>query len=106
MSARTLASYQFRMLWSRLDMRFRSVAVTVACLVVGGVAATAAAAGAGATRVRWRGLVVEGRTPPSLQSAVAAHVAVALRSLGSSLVTSSPEDAEAAASCAFPSRRR
>jgi hypothetical protein len=74
----------------------RWVAVT-ACLLVGGVAA------AGSARVRWRGVAVEGRAPPSLQPAVAAHVAVALRSLGSSLVTAAPEDAEAAASCAFPS---
>jgi hypothetical protein len=69
----------------------------LACLLWGGLAV------AGSARVRWRGVAVEGHTPPALQSAVAQHVAVALRSLGSSLVTTSPEDAEAGASCAFPS---
>jgi hypothetical protein len=73
--------------------------VTLACL-------TAGVAGANETRVRWRGVAVEGRAPPALQATVAAHVAVALRSLGSSLVTAGPEDAEAAASCAFPSSAR
>jgi hypothetical protein len=78
----------------------RRIAVMLACLLWGGLAV------AGSARVRWRGVAVEGRTPPSLQSAVAAHVAVALRSLGSSLVTTGPEDAEAGASCAFPSAAR
>jgi hypothetical protein len=75
----------------------RRFAVTLACLLAAGVAA------ADNARVRWRGVAIEGRAPPALLPAVAAHVAVALRSLGSSLVTSGPEDAEAAASCAFPS---
>ncbi|HEX6836525.1 MAG TPA: hypothetical protein VF334_08120, partial [Polyangia bacterium] len=75
----------------------RRSAVTLVCLLWGAVAA------AGSARVRWRGVAVEGRTPPALQAAVAAHVAVALRSLGSTVVTSEPEDAEAAAFCAFPS---
>lgn len=74
--------------------------MTLACLLWGAVAT------AGSARVRWRGLVVEGRTPPALGAAVEAHVAVALRSIGATLVTSDPEDAEAAASCAFPSSAR
>ncbi len=75
----------------------RRSAVALVCLLWGAVAA------AGSARVRWRGLVVEGHMPPALGAAVQAHVAVALRSLGSTLVTSEPQDAEAAASCAFPS---
>lgn len=74
--------------------------MTLACLLWGAVAT------AGGARVRWRGLVVEGRTPPALGAAVEAHVAVALRSIGATLVTSDPEDAEAAASCSFPSSAR
>ncbi|MCU1277244.1 MAG: hypothetical protein JWM53_790 [bacterium] len=74
--------------------------VTLGCLLAAGVAT------ADSARVRWRGVAVEGRAPSALQPAVAAHVAVALRSLGSSLVTSAPQDAEAAASCAFPSSAR
>jgi hypothetical protein len=72
-------------------------AVTLACLLAAGVAA------ADHARVRWRGVVVEGRAPTALQPAVAAHIAVALRSLGSTVVTTGSGDAEAAASCAFPS---
>ncbi|HEY2745050.1 MAG TPA: hypothetical protein VGL86_10525, partial [Polyangia bacterium] len=76
---------------------FGRLAATIACLFVG-----AGVADAASTRVRWRGVAVEGRAPPAFAAAVQAHVAVALKSLGSSLVTSDPEDAEAAASCAFP----
>ncbi len=47
-------------------------------------------------------MVIEGRAPAALPAAVAAHVAVALKQLGSSLVTSGAFDAEAAATCAFP----
>ena len=82
------------MLWSR---RVAALRRHDRLPVAAGVAA------ADSARVRWRGVAVEGRAPAALQPAVAAHVAVALRSLGSSLVTSGPGDAEAAASCAFPS---
>lgn len=72
------------------------LSVTLACLLVAGAAAAESA------RVRWRGVAVEGRAPASLQPAVAAHVGVALKQLGSSLVTAGAFDVEAAASCAFP----
>jgi len=75
----------------------RRLLLTLVCICVGGVAS------AGSARVRWRGVAVEGRPPAALQTAVQAHVGVALKSLGSSLVTAEPQDAEAAASCAFPS---
>src|SRR6185312_6784960 len=57
----------------------RRLLLTLVC--VGGVAS------AGSARVRWRGVAVEGRPPAALQTAVQAHVGVALKSLGSSLVT-------------------
>jgi len=74
--------------------------VVLACLFIGGVAV------ADSARVRWRGVTVEGHAPASLQSAAAAHVGVALKQLGSSLVTAPVADVEAAASCAFPSGPR
>lgn len=74
---------------------------TLVCILV--CIGVARAAAAGSARVRWRGVAVEGRPPAALQTAVQAHVGVALKSLGSSLVTAEPQDAEAAASCAFPS---
>jgi hypothetical protein len=81
-------------------MNLQRLVVTLACLSFGGVAAASGA------RVRWRGIAVEGRAPAALKEAVAAHVAVALRSLGSSVVTGGADDAEAAASCAFPTTAR
>jgi hypothetical protein len=63
----------------------------------------AGAAAADSARVRWRGVAVEGRAPAALQAAVAAHVGVALKQLGSSLVTSGAYDVEAGATCGFAS---
>ncbi len=70
----------------------------LACLVVGG---SSFAAETGGARVRWRGVNVDGHGPAQLQSAAAAHVAVALRQLGSTLTVTAPADAEAQASCLF-----
>jgi hypothetical protein len=59
---------------------------------------------AGVTRVRWRGVQAEGVPPPRLESATAAHLALALRSIGAGgagLVPGPPFDAEALARCQF-----
>ena len=76
------------------------LAIIAACVAVGGVAS------AESTRVRWRGVTVEGRAPAALQPAASAHVAVALKQLGSSLVTVPPARVEAAARCTFPAGAR
>jgi hypothetical protein len=70
----------------------------LACLLVGGVAF------ADGARIRWRGVAIEGRAPPSLAAATAAHVAVAVKQLGSALVTVPPASVDAAASCVFVGR--
>jgi hypothetical protein len=75
--------------------------LTVACLAGLFSAAGTSLAGEGGARVRWRGVAVDGRGPAQLQSAAAAHVAVALRQLGSTLTVTAPADAEAQASCFF-----
>src|SRR4051812_39180606 len=74
----------------------------LACLLVGG--GETAAAGGGA-RVRWRGVVAEGRPPAQLTPVAAAHVAVALRQLGSKMTLAAPAEAEAQARCAFGTAR-
>jgi hypothetical protein len=56
---------------------------------------------AGVSRVRWRGVQAEGAGPARLESATAAHLALALRSLGAGLVPGPPFDAEALAKCQF-----
>ena len=48
----------------RRDNDFARLVLTLVGICVGNVASAASA------RVRWRGVAVEGRTPPSLQSAV------------------------------------
>jgi hypothetical protein len=75
----------------------------LACLVVAG---SSFAAEGGGARVRWRGVAVDGHGPAQLQSAAAAHVAVALRQLGSTLTVTAPADAEAQASCLFVGNKR
>jgi hypothetical protein len=73
--------------------------VMLACLFVAG------AASADSARVRWRGVTVEGKPPASLQPAAAAHVAVALRQLGSTVVTAVRADVDASATCRFGAGR-
>jgi outer membrane biosynthesis protein TonB len=75
----------------------------LACLLASG---SSFAAEAGGARVRWRGVSVDGHGPARLQSAAAAHVAVALRQLGSTLTVTAPADAEAQASCLFVGNKR
>jgi hypothetical protein len=73
--------------------------VTLACVLFAG------AASAESARVRWRGVTVEGRAPAALPSAVAAHVAIALKQLGSTMVTAAPADVDVAARCRFVGAR-
>jgi hypothetical protein len=71
------------------------------CLCLGGLAHAAV------TRVRWRGVETHGGAPPPrLESATAAHLALALRSLGAALVPGAPFEAEAVARCAFIGPKR
>jgi hypothetical protein len=66
------------------------------------LACVAATAHAGVTRMRWRGVGVDGAAPARLEAATQQHLAVALRPSGVTLVPSPPFDAEAWARCAFP----
>jgi hypothetical protein len=84
--------------------------VTLAILVV---AARAFAADAPrATRIRWLGVTTVGRAGKTfannfertLEKASAAHLAVALRQLGLSMVSLPPSAAEASAECSFATR--
>jgi hypothetical protein len=75
--------------------------LTLACLLVGG----GIAAADGGARVRWRGVTVEGKAPAQLSSAAAAHVAVALRQLGSKVTQRAPAEVEAQARCGFGASR-
>jgi hypothetical protein len=73
--------------------------VTLACVLFAG------AASAESARVRWRGVTVEGRAPAALPSAVAAHVAISIKQLGSTMVTTGPADVDVAARCRFVGAR-
>jgi hypothetical protein len=75
--------------------------VTLACLVV---CARGLAEEHGG-RVRWLGVSSDGHAPAALDKAGVAHVAVALRQLGLTLVSLPPSSADASASCSFATPR-
>jgi hypothetical protein len=75
--------------------------VTLACLVI----CARAVADEHSARVRWLGVNSDGHAPAALDKAGVAHVAVALRQLGLTLVSLPPSSADASASCAFATAR-
>jgi hypothetical protein len=75
----------------------RLLATTVAWLVV----CVAGPASAQVMRLHWRGVAVEGVPPPRLDKATEAHIAVAIKQLGTELTPVPPFDAEGGAHCTF-----